>query len=68
MTQPRKLLLQGRLQGRAGLTRIQPPQALDGFALELLTQRHVILLVHFACLEIKRHIPNGGVQGLFLQQ
>jgi len=62
------VLLQGRIQCRAGSTGIQQTQDLDGFSLELLTQLYVILLVHFACLEIKYHIPNGGVQGVFLPQ
>src|SRR5712691_11016935 len=41
---------------------------MNGFPLELLTQLHVILLVHFACLEIELQIMYGGVQGVFLQQ
>jgi hypothetical protein len=62
------VLLQGRIQCRAAITGIQQTQNLDGFSLESLTQLHVILLVYFACPEIKRQILNGGVQGVFLPQ
>jgi len=41
---------------------------MDGFPLEMLTQLSVILLVHFACLEIELQITYGGVQGVFLLQ
>jgi len=63
-----RMLLQDCLQCRTGITGIQQTQDLDGFSRELLTQLRVILLIHFACLEIKRQIPHGGVQGVFLQQ
>src|SRR5712691_8720177 len=58
----------GHPQCHAGLKGIKQTEDMDCFPLEMLTQLNLILLVHFACLEIELQLTYGGVQGVFLQQ
>jgi hypothetical protein len=68
LTQRRNVLPSCRLQCRAGLKGIKQMENLDDFPLEPLTQLSVILLVHFALLEIELQLTYGGVQCVLLLQ
>jgi hypothetical protein len=68
LTEQHNLALNVLSQCHAGITGIYLAEDAHGFPLELLTQLNVILLVHFASLEIKIQITNGGIERVFLQQ